>query len=204
MIRSPHQRRIGFSAWMIAGLFCLEMMAATLVILYSYDAAGRLALVQYGSTIRIHYIYDAMGNLTDYEIEAVSNRNMSCAVTTGSAGSFFTITGTGFPANVYVRISVNQSPLLPLVQTNGEGNFIFVLSTAGIETGFYTITATVLTGPYATLDPGMTHAISASFTILITPSAPLRARDNTVDPLISVPAGIAVEVFKIHLPLIKK
>ena len=123
MIRSSRRFRICFSAWMAAGLCCLGILAATLVISYSYDAAGRLALVQYGSAIRIHYVYDAMGNLTDYEIEAVSNRNMSCTWTSGAAGSFFTITGTGFPANVYLRISINQSPLLPLVLTNGAGNF---------------------------------------------------------------------------------
>ena len=88
---------------------------------YTYDRAGRLIQADYGNNIYFRYLYDRAGNLTDHEVTGPVLRNLTVNYTSGGVGSYFTVHGSGFPANSFVRLSVNQIPLSPLVQCNASG-----------------------------------------------------------------------------------
>ena len=104
---------------------------------YTYDRAGRLIQVEYGNSVYFRYLYDRAGNLTDHEVTGPVLRNLTVNYSSGGVGSYFTVHGSGFPANGFVRLSVNQIPLSPLVQCNALGEFEAVLFFDGSDPGLY-------------------------------------------------------------------
>ncbi len=203
--------RIGTtSAW--AALFILFLAAAvfrpssawsaTMTITYSYDQNGQLVKADYGSSGTIRYVYDQAGNRINLEVVTGNTRTININYGSGEVGSFFTLRGAGFPPNAQVLILVNDIPLPPNVPCDGSGNFLLVLSTAGVDYGIYRVSAVVASGSgkrslSATLD---------TVTFMITSGAPVRALEAGTDgvPIIAVPAHIALPPYVILLPLIQK
>lgn len=60
----------------------------------------------------------------------------------GAPGSFFTLTGNGYPANSNVHLFVNGLEL-GTVSSDASGDFTVLLDTLGAEEGFYNISASV-------------------------------------------------------------
>ncbi len=108
--------------------------------------------------------------------------------TTGQSGSFFTFTGSNFPANGTATIIVNGVTLTNTLAIDNSGGFVLLLNTSQADAGYYSVTAT--TNPSAT----------TSFTV--DPNAPLRPQEGS-GPILNVPGGIAFTQF-IYLPLVQK
>ena len=60
----------------------------------------------------------------------------------GKPGSYFLFTGNKYPANTTVDVMVNGDSL-GTVESDGGGNFSFILSTTNSDPGSYTISAVV-------------------------------------------------------------
>jgi hypothetical protein len=103
----------------------------------------------------------------------------------GAPGSFFTVTGTGFPENNTAVISANGQEL-GSVSSDVDGAFMFLLSTADADEGLYFVTASV--NPSATV----------SFTL--DSDEPLRPQEGD-GSIFNIPAGIAFTE-SIFLPII--
>ena len=95
--------------------------------------------------------------------------------TSGAPGSFFTLSGSGFPAGEEAAVSANGRDL-GSVGVSSEGGFEFFLSTTGADEGYYLITASV--------NP---NAI-AQFEISVAEPEWLQGGSG---PILEVPVGIA-------------
>jgi YD repeat-containing protein len=171
---------------------------------YTYDRAGRLIQADYGSGVSARYLYDRAGNLTDSEVTGPVLRHLTVNYGSGGVGSYITVNGSGFPANNFVRLSVNQIPLSPLVQCNALGEFEAVLFFDGSDPGLYVVEAMLVPDPnnpglVIGASPGVWPAVS----IIITSGGIVRPRESQA-VLISVPVGSAQEPRFIFLPLIFK
>ena len=171
---------------------------------YTYDRAGRLIQADYGNSIYFRYLYDRAGNLTDHEVTGPVLRNLAVNYTSGGVGSYFTVHGSGFPANSFVRLSVNQIPLSPLVQCNSLGEFEAVLFFDGSDPGLYIIEAMMAHDPnnpglVIGASPGIWPAIS----IIITSGGIVRPQESQA-ALITIPAGSSIEPWRLFLPVIFK
>lgn len=93
----------------------------------------------------------------------------------GSPGSFFTLSGSDYPANEIVAINVNGHDL-GMIATDENGSFTLILSTADADEGNYTVTVSV--------NPGATTQF------VLDAEAPLRSQEDAGTE-ITVPAGIA-------------
>lgn len=103
----------------------------------------------------------------------------------GSPGSFFTITGVNFPPNATANVSVNGHAL-GTVTTDNNGAVLFLIDTAGAETGQYFVT--VSAGDEAdTVD------------FFLTSAAPVRPQEDE-GPVFVLPGDIAMTVR--YLPLV--
>jgi len=105
----------------------------------------------------------------------------------GAPGSYFTLTGSGFPANDTATIVVNGR-ILGTVSTDANGSFTFLLNSTGAEEGAYMITATV--------NP------SANRWFTLNAAAPTRPMEGSGTTFV-VPDGIAFDE-SIYLPTIIK
>jgi hypothetical protein len=94
----------------------------------------------------------AIAYSSPYELWAVGNKGfilhyefnpiLSINYTTGAPGSFFTLTGTQFPPNELVDITINGHSI-GNIPSDSSGNFNFILSTSQADEGVYNITASV-------------------------------------------------------------
>jgi hypothetical protein len=103
----------------------------------------------------------------------------------GQPGSYFTLTGSGFPPNGTATILVNGLTLTNTLAVDNSGGFIFLLSTSLADAGHYFVTASV--------NP------SAMATFILDPIAPLRPQEGS-GSMFDVPSGIAWKA--LYLPLI--
>lgn len=56
----------------------------------------------------------------------------------GQPGSFFTLTGTNYPVEASLEVHIN-GVLVGNVQSDASGSLVFLISTAGAETGDYVV-----------------------------------------------------------------
>jgi hypothetical protein len=103
----------------------------------------------------------------------------------GAPGSFFTLTGSGFPPNGIAVISVNGT-VLGTMSIDGSGNFTFLLSTTNADVGSYYVTASV--------NP------SATVKFKLSSDKPIRPQDGS-GTIFHLPAGIPY-IKTITIPLV--
>jgi len=106
--------------------------------------------------------------------------------TTGSPGSFFTLTGTNYPPNSTAMVSINGNVIQTLV-TDETGDIEFVLNTEQATVGYYEITVSV--------NP------QASTAFELAQDEPQREKESTA-PEVIVPENIAIH--RIYLPLVQR
>jgi cold shock CspA family protein len=121
----------------------------------------------------------------DREIETEANLTINYPA--GAPGSYFTVTGSRFPANVTATISVNGHELGP-VPIDAMGGFTFLFSTTNADEGIYMITASV--------NP------SATTQLILDADAPIRPQEGT-GSIIDIPEGIAF-TNQVFLPLLQR
>lgn len=112
--------------------------------------------------------------------------SMTINYESGCVGSFFTITGVGFPAKSTAVIKINDYVIDTLL-TDSEGSVEFVLDTTQATTGTYEVIVSV--------NP------TASTGFQLSNNQPLRPLESSA-PVIAIPQGIAI--IKNYLPLIKR
>lgn len=105
---------------------------------------------------------------------------LSINYTTGAPGSTFTVDGSDFPSGIAVAVRVNNRIIAAssAIETDGEGDFRFLLRTAGASEGVYTVEASA----------GET-ALSVVFNL--DAAYPVRRQEGE-GPIVNVPAGIAL------------
>ena len=106
--------------------------------------------------------------------------------TSGSPGSFFTISGINFSADTMVSIYANGTPLGDL-QVSGSGDFQFLINSSGADTGFYLIE--------------VVGNESAATQIILNADEPLWPQENE-GSVFNLPVGIAEQL--IFMPVILK
>lgn len=106
--------------------------------------------------------------------------------TTGSPGSYFTITGTNYPPNSTAMVSINGNVIQTLF-TDASGNIEFVFNTEQADAGYYEVTVSV--------NP------SASTAFRLAQDEPQRENESPA-PVVPVPSGIAIN--KVYLPLVQR
>lgn len=176
----------------------------TVLVTYRYDRAGRLIQADCNTGTYCRYLYDQAGNLTEHEVTGPVVRRLEVNYTAGGMGSYITLRGNGFPANGYVRLSVNQVTLSPLLQADAAGAFEAVLHFNGSDPGLYVVEALAvpdpnLTGRVRAADQGVWPAVA----IFIKAGTPVRAQE-TQATLVSIPAGLAQQPWSIYLPLVSR
>lgn len=102
----------------------------------------------------------------------------------GAPGSYFTLTGSGFPPNDTATIMLNGR-VLGTIPTTADGSFTFLLNSSDAEEGAYMVTATV--------NP------SANRWFTLEATAPTRPQEGS-GTIFAVPAGIAFDEF-VYLPI---
>lgn len=139
----------------------------------------------YGSTVNSAFVFLAQSKrvLILNAIQPI----LSVNYTSGSPGSFFTLSGSDFPPNSTVTIVVNGRTLGTL-STDSVGNFVFLLNTDHADEGHYIVTATV--------NPG------ASARFVLDSNEPIRPQEGS-GTTFDVPSGIAY-THLIYLPLVQK
>ncbi len=112
----------------------------------------------------------------------------------GQPGSQFTLTGFGFAPGGSVRLNANGTALGDPLPVNAGGSFITVLDSSAADEGYYLITAEPV------LSLAAAQVVSA-VTLVINNGAPLQPEEGGGAATLSVPAGIAVDVESVYLPL---
>jgi hypothetical protein len=108
--------------------------------------------------------------------------------TIGAPGSFFTVTGTNYPANSQVTVIINGFAL-GTVTSDGSGGFTFQIDTTAAGEGNYVVTATA--------NPSATATVS----FVLDSAEPVVGTMDAGLPQIVIPAGIPFTEI-IYLPLI--
>jgi hypothetical protein len=104
----------------------------------------------------------------------------------GQPGSFFTVTGANYPPSATATILANGVALGD-VQTDGNGNLVFVIDTTGAALGYYTVVASPAPN------------VSTRFTLV--QNGPQWPQDVTA-PVLQLPADIAQQV--VFLPVVMR
>ena len=179
------------------------LKANTVLVTYKYDRAGRLIQADYGTSAYFRYLYDQAGNLTDHEVTGPVIRNLEVNYNSGGVGSYMTLHGGGFPANGYVRLSVNQVPLSPLVQCNASGEFAAVLFFNGSDPGIYIVEALSAPDPntFEVGPRGQSRRLAVGRYFYQLRREVVRPQESQA-VLFSIPAGLAQEPWSVFLPLI--
>lgn len=112
--------------------------------------------------------------------------NLEINHTSGSPGSYFTVTGTGFSPETTVNVSAN-GVLLGVLDTSETGDLLFLINSNSADLGFYLIEAV-----------GNEAAATQLILNLDDPQWP--AEDE--GPVFALPAGIAQQV--LYMPVIIK
>jgi alpha-tubulin suppressor-like RCC1 family protein len=107
----------------------------------------------------------------------------------GAPGSFFTLTGDGFPPTSTLMIMVNNAVLTDTLTTTETGGFVVFLDTVGADAGGYFVTTSITPGP------------SAFFTLEL--GAPPRQEEGG-GATNNIPGGIATIMDYLYLPLIRR
>lgn len=115
--------------------------------------------------------------------------SLSINYSSGSPGSFFTITGTNFPSDNLANISVNGQSL-GTIQTDASGNLTFLLDTSQSDEGYYFINASVNANSSSTIG------------FILDSSKPLWPQEGT-GAIFDIPSGIAYTNV-IYLPLVQR
>ncbi|MBU0511338.1 MAG: calcium-binding protein [Chloroflexi bacterium] len=105
----------------------------------------------------------------------------------GAPGSYFTLTGHGFPASDTATISANGHEL-GSIPVDANGDFTFLFSTTNADEGIYMITASV--------NP------SATTQLILDAAEPIRPQEGT-GSIIDIPVGIAF-TNQVFLPLLQR
>lgn len=105
--------------------------------------------------------------------------------TSGAPGSYFSVVGRNFPPNETATITVNGH-VMGTTAVNGNGRFLFILSTTNADEGTYFVTASV--------NPTVTKQF------VLNAADPVRPQEDSGDTF-DVPAGIAFNQF-VYLPSI--
>jgi hypothetical protein len=125
-----------------------------------------------------------LAGITDLARTSVICTSLALNYTAGAPGSYFAVSGYGFPPNATAAITVNGVHL-GAAAVNSSGQLNVELDTSAAEAGWYVVTASV--------NP------SASAPFLLAPEEPLRPQTGTGSPLV-VPSGIAF-TRQVYLPL---
>ena len=139
----------------------------------------------YGSAVNSAFVFIAQSKRV-LILNAIQP-TLSINYTSGSPGSFFTLSGSDFPPDSTVTIAVNGRTLGTL-STDSVGNFVFLLTTDQSDEGHYIVTATV--------NP------SASERFVLDSNEPTRPQEGS-GTTFDVPSGIAY-THLIYLPLVQK
>ncbi len=131
----------------------------------------------YGSAVNDSFVFIAQSQRI--LILNASMPPLSINHASGGPGSFFTITGRGFPPNSTATFVVNSSTLGD-VATDAAGDCLFLLATAQADEGRYVVTATV--------DP------SASTSFVIAPGEPVHPQEGS-GTMFQIPSGIAYTTY---------
>jgi hypothetical protein len=130
-------------------------------------------------------VTDSTG-LTDTQVFIVTVISLTINHTTGAPGSFFNITGAGYPADSTATISIN-GVVVGTVLTGQDGSFSITLQTMpNSREGTYIVTVSV--NPSATVQ----YQLQAN--------APLRTQEGNL-PVYAVPENIVAWHF-IYLPVV--
>ena len=139
----------------------------------------------YGSAVNSSYVFLAQ-NKRILILSAINPR-LSINYSSGSPGSFFTITGQDFVPDSTVPISVNKNTL-GNVSADSSGNIMFLLNTDLADEGHYVVTAVV--------NP------SASSYFVLDSDLPIRPQEGS-GTIFYVPSGIAYTNI-VYLPIARK
>ena len=131
----------------------------------------------YGSAVNASFVFIAQS--ARILILNASMPPLSINHTSGGPGSFFTITGHGFPPNRTATFVVN-SYTLGDVATDAAGDCLFLLATEQAEEGRYVVAAT--------LDP------SASTSFVIASGEPIHPQEGD-GTIFQIPSGIAYATY---------
>jgi hypothetical protein len=131
---------------------------------YTYLAGGRLWILRY------------------------DEQTLSIDYPTGQPGSFFTLQGARFPADLPAEVTANGR-LLGTLQTGPEGDLSFLLSTGGAGAGYYNLTVTAAES-------------SATVQFLLDPDEDLHQQEGS-GTIFDLPAGIAYTDL-VYLPLVSR
>jgi hypothetical protein len=116
---------------------------------------------------------------------SVCSPTLAINYSSGRPGSFFTLTGSGFPHDDTATIIVNGLTLTDTLSVDSSGGFVFLLDTSQADAGYYSVTALV--------NP------SAMTSFALDPNLPLRPQEGS-GPILDVPSGIAWKA--LYVPLI--
>lgn len=117
----------------------------------------------------------------------VGNPSLTVNFTSGAPGSYFLVTGSGFPPHADATVSVN-GVVLGSMQTDNRGEISFLLETPNADPGFYVVTASV--------NP------AASTYLRLSLDQPIRPLEGS-GPILNVPAGIAFD-HAVYFPVVWK
>jgi len=139
----------------------------------------------YGSAVNSAFVFIAQSKrvLILNAIQPI----LSINYTSGSPGSFFTLSGSDFPPDSTATIVVNGRTL-GTISTDSAGNFVFLLNTDQADEGHYIVTVTV--------NP------SASVRFILDSNEPIRPQEGS-GTIFDVPSGIAFSSF-VYLPLVQR
>lgn len=136
----------------------------------------------------------------DGTILRYTNPQLTINYPTGAPGSFFNITGAGYPANSQATISVNNV-VVGTVDVEADGSFSLTLSTAPASAnGIYQVTVSLNLSAAVQSPLNTTTNPLATVQYQLDASAPLRAQEGSL-PVQTVPAEIAPFHF-IYLPIV--
>lgn len=126
--------------------------------------------------------YKSAGNgvILSYEVRQELTTNYA----DGAPGSFFTLTGSDYPANQEADVDINGREV-GMVMTDANGAFTLILSTADADVGDYSVTV---------------GGIPTSAQFVLDATAPVRPQEGE-GTVIPVPAGIALTEY-VFLPTV--
>ena len=134
---------------------------------------------------------DSAGNKwvgTSSGVSLLTRTHLDINHTLGKPGSYFTLTGSGYPAGKTATITINGNTI-GTVQTDSNGAFTFELSTNSADEGVYFVTVSV--------NPG------ATIRFTLDANSPDTWPSSGSGTSFDVPAGIAFTEL-IYLPLIQR
>ena len=126
-------------------------------------------------------------------VDAVPPVSAAINYSTGQPGSYFTVTGSGFPPGELITAAVNGALLSNSLFANEDGKLAFYLSTSQAQPGRYMVAI------YSNTAGHSLQSAVASVRFTLSASAPERPLAG-IQPLFIVPAGL--ELHEVYLPLV--